>query len=79
MSNKLKKKHKPGSGPPPKDSVFREAWQNMNDDMARFMPDFIARRLQKKEGKLWVMIGVTLLELVLLGVIGKLIYDWLSG
>lgn len=79
MSNKLKKKKRPVSDAPRQDSVFREAWENMNNDMARIMPSFMTRRLQKKEGKLWVVICVTLLELVVLGVVGKLIYDWLTG
>lgn len=79
MSNKLKKRQRPASDVPRQDSVFKEAWENMNNDMARIMPSFMTRRLQKKKSKLWVVVCVTLLELVVLGVIGKLIYDWLVG
>jgi len=57
------------------DSVFREAWENMNEDMARIMPAFLTGR----KGKLWTMLIVTLLELVVLGVVGKLVYDWFAG
>lgn len=62
-----------------KDSVFAEAWENMNNDMARIMPAFIANKLQGGKNKLWVMVAITLVELVVLGVIGKLLYDWLAG
>lgn len=77
MSNKQKKKKAVSSKH--QDSVFKEAWGNMNDDMARVMPDFIAKRLRKKEGKLWVMVVVTLVELIVLGVVGKFLYDWFTG
>ena len=77
MSNKQKKKKSVSSKQ--QDSVFKEAWGNMNDDMARVMPDFIAKRLRKKEGKLWLMVVVTLVELIVLGVVGKFLYDWLTG
>ena len=79
MSNKLKKTTRPVQKDPQKDSVFKEAWNNMNNDFSRVMPDFISRRLQKKEGKLWVMVVVTLVELLILGAVGKLLYDWLTG
>ena len=78
MSNKLKKK-KPDHKEMHQDSVFKEAWENMNEDMSKIMPGFIARRMQKKQGKLWVMVVVTLFELAILGVIGKLAYDWFTG
>jgi len=79
MSNKLKKKkqvsHSTQTRP---DSVFREAWDNMNADMARFMPKFLQKRTPKGKGKAWVVILVTLFELVVIGVVGKLLYDWLA-
>ena len=62
--------------PKKKDSVFSEAWGNMNEDMGKVLPDFLARRLQKREGKIWVMVAFTFIELVLLGVVGKFVYDW---
>lgn len=57
------------------DSVFREAWENMNEDMARIMPAFLTGR----KGKFWTMLIVTLLELVVLGAVGKLVYDWFTA
>jgi len=78
MSNKLKKKSRqPGPAQRPQDSVFREAWENMNADMARFMPKFLQKRKPKGKGKLWVVIAVTLFELLVIGVVGKFLYDWL--
>ncbi len=79
MSNKLKKKNRTKGGTTQQDSVFKEAWENMNNDMSRILPNFLSRYLQKKEGKMWVMVVVTLVELTVLGVVGKLIYDWLSS
>jgi hypothetical protein len=60
----------------PKDSVFREAWDNMNEDMARVLPGFLAKRLRGGKGKLWVVAAITLVELVVLGAVGKFAYDW---
>jgi len=59
------------------ESVFREAWDNMNRDMAKVMPDFLAKRLQGRKGKVWVVVALTLVELLVLGVVGKLVYDWI--
>lgn len=77
-----KKKQQP---PPPKkqqapkkqqESVFKEAWENMNEDMARFMPDFLVKGLKGGKRKVWVMVAITFVELVVLGVVGKFAYDW---
>ena len=76
MSNKLKKKTRKGQTDTSRDSVFKEAWDNMNHDLAKILPDFIARRFFKKEGKAWSMVIITLIELLVLGVAGKLLYDW---
>jgi len=76
MSNKLKK-NKTTSSQSHQDSIFKEAWQNMNEDMSRFMPEFITKRRPKGKGKVWVVVVVTLVELLILGVVGKLVYDWL--
>ncbi|MEJ2470835.1 MAG: hypothetical protein P8Y91_10105 [Desulfuromonadales bacterium] len=70
------KKQKPLVDRPKPDNVFREAWQNMNADLSRILPGFLSRRLQQRKGKLWVVILMTLFELLVLGVIGKLLYDW---
>lgn len=74
---KKKGRQQPTSAKKPQDSVFKEAWENMNEDMGKVMPDFLAKRLQDRKGKLWVMVAITFVELVVLGVIGKFIYDWL--
>ena len=58
-------------------SVVSEAWENMNEDMARVLPSFISNRLQGGKKKLWVVVAVTIVELIVLGTIGKLLYDWL--
>jgi hypothetical protein len=79
MSNKLKKQNRTKSGNNRQDSVFKEAWENMNHDMSRLLPNFMGRHLQKKEGKIWLMVVITLVELIVLGVIGKMIYDWFAG
>jgi len=75
MSNKLKKK-KTTSSQNQQDGVFKEAWENMNEDMSRFVPAFISKRLQKGKSKMWVVIVVTLVEIAVLGIVGKLVYDW---
>ena len=75
MSNKLKKKKTPASQNR-EDSVFKEAWENMNHDFARFMPGFLTKRIPKGKGKAWVVALVTLVELLVLGVVGKFVYDW---
>lgn len=76
MSNKLKKK-KTTSSQSQQDSVFKEAWENMNNDFSRFIPGFLASRTPKGKGKVWVVVVVTLVELLILGVVGKFVYDWI--
>ena len=76
MSNKLKKKKSTTSHNSHQDSVFKEAWENMNNDFSRFMPKFLVKRTPKGKGKAWVVVVVTLLELLILGIVGKFIYDW---
>ena len=77
MSNKLKKKKPAKSYNSQQDSVFKEAWENMNNDFSRFMPKFLAKRTPKGKGKVWVVVLVTLMELLILGIVGKFVYDWL--
>jgi len=83
MSNKHNKKKpapkkKKQQAPKKKqqDSVFKEAWENMSEDMAGFMPDFLAKGLKGGKRKAWVMVAITFVELIVLGVVGKFIYDW---
>lgn len=56
-------------------SVFSEAWQNMSEDMDKFLPQKF--RGGKGKGKLTLMLA--LVELLILGVAGTLLYDWLIG
>ncbi len=60
------------------DSVFKEAWENMSEDMAKFMPDLLVKGLQGGKRKAWVMVAITFVELVVLGVVGKIAYDWFT-
>lgn len=57
------------------ESVFKEAWDNMSRDMEKLLPE----KMRKREGKKKFFILFAILELVLLGIVGKLIYDWLMG
>jgi len=78
MSNKLKKKKKSLTfHDSHRDSVFKEAWENMKNDFSRFMPGSLTKRIPKGKGKAWFLAVVTLVELLILGVIGKFVYDWL--
>ena len=63
------KKQSPGKQ---QESVFREAWENMSADFNRLLPEK-ARNKDKKKFVLWLFI----LELLVLGVAGKFLYDWL--
>lgn len=56
------------------DSIFKEAWDNMSADFNRLLPEKL-RHQGKRKFVLWLFI----LELVLLGVVGKLIYNWWVG
>ena len=86
MSNKFKKKpvskkkSAPGKTSASKkqqqDSVFKEAWENMSEDIAKFMPGFLTKGLKGGKRKAWVMVAITFVELVVLGVVGKFLYDW---
>ena len=58
-----------------RDSVVKEAWNNMSDDFNRLMPETLRQRKGKKKFVLWLFI----LELVVLGIVGNLIYQlWLK-
>ena len=85
MSNKFKKKqptsksNKHVTKEKQQDSVFTEAWKNMNEDMAKVMPDFLQKGLKGGKRKVWVMVAITFVELIVLGVVGKFVYDWFVG
>lgn len=67
-----KKSSPPTRKKTPRESVFKEAWENMSADFNRLMPEKL-RNKEKKKFVLWLF----LVELVVLGVLGKLLYDWL--
>jgi len=58
----------------PQQSVFIEAWENMTEDFNRVLPEKL-RNKDKKKFALWLFI----VELVILGGIGTLVYRWLTG
>ncbi|MFK5927784.1 MAG: hypothetical protein QM483_14250 [Desulfuromusa sp.] len=55
-----------------RESVFKEAWDNMSEDFNRFMPEKLRTQKGKKKFVLWLFI----LELVIFGAIGTFIYKW---
>jgi hypothetical protein len=61
------------------DSVLKEAWDNMSEDFSRILPASFAEKMGKRKWGWKVVVMVTLLELVVLGAIGKFVYDWLAG
>ena len=77
MSNKLKKKKLATRHDRHQDSVFKEAWENMHSDFSRFMPGFLTKHMPKGKGNAWVVVVLTVVELLVLGVVGKLVYDWI--
>ena len=76
----MSKKHNRNKPAPKKqqESLFQEAWGNMSEDMARVMPDFLVKGLKGGKRKTWVIVIVTLVELLVLGAVGKFIYDWFA-
>ena len=78
----MRKKHNRKKSPQKKqqqDSVFTEAWENMSEDMAKVMPGFLQKGLKGGKRKVWVMVAITVVELVVLGAVGKYVYDWFSN
>lgn len=61
------------------ESVFSEAWENMSNDLSKVMPDFLAKRLQGGKKSVTTMVIMAVVELAILGVIGKLVYDWFTS
>ena len=77
--NKSAKKKAPAKNQRAKkqqESVFTEAWENMSEDFGKFTPAFLQKGLKGGKRKVRVMVALTLVELVVLGVVGKFIYDW---
>lgn len=57
------------------ESVFREAWQNLNRDLNRVLPEKLQARAGKRKFVLWLF----LLELLALGLLGGGLWRWWSG
>lgn len=64
---------------PKRDSVLKEAWDNMNEDFSKVLPTSFAEKIGKRKWGWKLVLLVTVLELILLGAIGKFVYDWLTG
>ncbi len=58
-----------------RDSVFKEAWENMSGDLERLMPEKLRERKGKKKFVLWFFV----LELLVLGAVGKFVWEWWVG
>lgn len=56
-----------------KQNLFQEAWQNMLGDMDKFLPEKLHGNKGKKKFVLWLFV----LEILVLGVAGKFVYDWI--
>lgn len=63
--------------PPQKkpDGILKEAWDNMSGDFNRLLPEKLRERKGKKKFVLWLFV----LELVVLGAVGKFVYAWWRG
>ena len=64
---------------PKRYSVLKEAWDNMNEDFSKVLPASFTEKFGKRKWGWKVVLLVTALELILLGAVGKFIYDWLTG
>ena len=53
-----------------------EAQPLMAQACARWVGADRSSRMPKGKGKAWVVVVVTLVELLILGVVGKFVYDW---
>ncbi len=58
-----------------KESVFKEAWDNMSDDFNGLLPEKLRGKKNKKQFVLWLFV----LEIVLFGSLGVFIYRWWTG
>jgi len=55
-------------------NVFQEAWQNMMTDMDKFLPEKMRGGQGKKKFVLWLF----LLEVLVMGGLGTLAYQWFT-
>ncbi|MDX2495572.1 MAG: hypothetical protein QNK27_11475 [Desulfuromusa sp.] len=58
-----------------RESIFKEAWDNMSEDFNKFMPEKLRARKGKKQFVLWLFV----LELIIFGVVGTFVYRWWVG
>lgn len=63
------------SGKKPQQSILQEAWSNMSTDLDAVLPEKLRGRQGKKRFVLWLF----LLELLVLGLLGRLLYAWWTG
>lgn len=57
------------------ESIFKEAWDNMSNDFNSVVPEKLRGKTTKKKFVLWLFI----VEVVVIGIVGKLIYNWWTG
>ena len=58
-----------------RESVFKEAWDNMSEDFDGLLPKKLQGKKDKKKFVLWLFI----LEIVIFGAIGTFAYRWWTG
>jgi len=58
-----------------KETIFKEAWDNMSKDFNGLLPEKLRGRKDKKTFVLWLFI----FEVVVFGVIGTAVYRWWVG
>jgi len=58
-----------------KESVFKEAWNNMSEDFNGLLPEKLQGKKDKKKFVLWLFI----LEIVVFGAIVTFAYRWWTG
>jgi len=58
-----------------KESVLKEAWDNMSEDFNGLLPEKLQGNKDKKKFVLWLFI----LEIVVFGAIGTFAYRWWTG
>ncbi|HKL27223.1 MAG TPA: hypothetical protein VJ910_13445 [Desulfuromonadales bacterium] len=63
----------------PRQGIVKEAWDNMRRDLSRFLPAAAVEKLGKGRRSWQLMLLIAVLELIVLGILGKLAYDWLAG
>ncbi|MBW2503711.1 MAG: hypothetical protein JRE16_03975 [Deltaproteobacteria bacterium] len=58
----------------PEEGILSEAWNRMNADIDKLLPQSLRRKNKKK-----FMVWLFLAELLVLGVVGKIVFDWWTG